>query len=36
MAGDDRSSSIGSRDTDTEDICGQATGNSGGVNGHPD
>ena len=35
-AGDGRSSSTGSGDTFAQDIRGQATGNSGGVGGHPD
>ena len=34
-AGDVRSSAIGRGDTDTQEICGQATGDSGGVGGHP-
>ena len=36
VAGGGRDSSTGRRDTVAQDICGQATGDSGGVEGHPD
>ena len=35
-AGTGRISAAGIRDTDVKYICGETTGNSGGVGGHPE